>query len=148
VPKGKQFELTCPRVAIDPALTAVRSRRTILRLWANDRRASSFVQLPAKLPTFQVLYSTNIVLGMELTDEELQEFRAIWNRAFKEEIPPGDARLRALQLIELYAQLARPLPSERESSMSPDPCAISSIAENRPSPRTAKSYPSNPSGTK
>ena len=56
-----------------------------------------------------------MVTRMELTDEELQEFRDIWRRTFKEDIPIGDARQRALELIELYAQLAKPLPSERGS---------------------------------
>jgi hypothetical protein len=50
---------------------------------------------------------------MELTDEELQEFRDIWKRTFKEDISAGDARQRASEIIELYGQLAKPLPSER-----------------------------------
>jgi hypothetical protein len=84
---------------------------------------------------------------MELTDEELQEFCAIWERAFKEEISIGDARHCASQLIELYARLAKPLPSERKSfAPPPEPCATSSTAESPPRPKIARSSPSNPSG--
>jgi hypothetical protein len=83
---------------------------------------------------------------MQLSDEEIQEFQAIWKRTFKEDIAPGDARHRAMQLIELYAQLAKPLPSERGLSVPPKPCATSSIAENLPKPKIDRSSPSNPNG--
>jgi hypothetical protein len=85
---------------------------------------------------------------MELTDEELREFSAIWKKAFKEELALGDARHYASQLIELYALLAEPLPSERRAPVSPEPlpCAISSTVANPPRPKTGKSSPSNPSG--
>ena len=83
---------------------------------------------------------------MELTEEELQEFRDIWKRTFNEEISIGDARQCALQLIELYGQLAKPLPSERMTSPSPHACATSSTVENPPNPKTAKSSPSSPNG--
>jgi hypothetical protein len=86
-----------------------------------------------------------MVSGMQLTDEELQEFQEIWKRNFKEEISLGDARHCASQLIELYTQLAKPLPSERGLSSPPDSCATSFIAGNHPKPKTAKSSPSNPS---
>jgi hypothetical protein len=86
---------------------------------------------------------------MELTDQELQEFRDIWKKVFKEEISIGDARHCAFQLIELYARLAKPLPSERKSFAQPsEPCATSSTAEDPPKPKTGRSSPSNPSGKK
>jgi hypothetical protein len=53
-----------------------------------------------------------------------------------------------LQMIELYLQLVKPLPSERELDMSPDPCDISSTAENPPKPKTDRSFPSNHSEKK
>jgi hypothetical protein len=83
---------------------------------------------------------------MELTDGELQEFCAIWKKTFKEDLAIGDARQCASQLIELYAQLAKPLPSERGSSATAEPCATSSTAASPPSLKTDKSSPSNPSG--
>jgi hypothetical protein len=90
-----------------------------------------------------------MVSGMELTDEELHEFQAIWKRTFKEDLSLGDARQCASQLIELYTQLAKPLPSERGSFVPPpEPCATSSIAEGPPKTKTAKSCPSNHSGKK
>ncbi len=85
---------------------------------------------------------------MELTHEELQEFRTIWKKVFKEEITISDARQCALQLIELYAQLAKPLPSERKSAAPPDQCATSFIAASPPKPKTGRFYPSSPSEKK
>lgn len=48
-----------------------------------------------------------------LTDEDLQEFIAIYKKQFRRELSFAEARAIAQPLIELYAQLARPLPSER-----------------------------------
>jgi len=52
---------------------------------------------------------------MQLTEEDIREFGAIWKRAFNEDIPLAEARHRASQILELYAALAKPLPSERRS---------------------------------
>lgn len=49
---------------------------------------------------------------MELTDEDLKEFIAIWKAEFQEELSLGDARHHASQLMELYLVLAEPLPNK------------------------------------
>lgn len=56
---------------------------------------------------------------MTLTDEDVREFQAIWKKAFGEELPPPAARQRAFELIELYAAVYGPLPSERAFRGSP-----------------------------
>jgi hypothetical protein len=42
---------------------------------------------------------------MELTDEDIKEYRKIWKEEFKEEISKADARASASQVLELYFQL-------------------------------------------
>jgi hypothetical protein len=137
----------------------VRDVQDFMRLSQPDARqcASRFLDLheilvlplSATLPAFRAGPSPFTVFGVELTDEELQEFQAIWKQTFKEDLSLGDARHCASQLIELYTQLAKPLPSERASFVPPsEPCATSSIAENPPRTKTAKSCPSNHSGKK
>jgi len=49
---------------------------------------------------------------MELTDEDLGEFVAIWKEEFGEIISMDEGRHAASQLLELYTLLGRPLPSE------------------------------------
>jgi hypothetical protein len=49
---------------------------------------------------------------MKLTDEDLEEFRAIYKAEFNETIDIPEARAMASDLIELYMMLAKPLPSE------------------------------------
>jgi hypothetical protein len=86
-----------------------------------------------------------MVSDMQLNDEDVREFQEIWKRTFKEDIALGDARHCASQLIELYTQLAKPLPSERRSIVPPEPCATFSTAADPQKPKTARSSPSNPS---
>lgn len=45
---------------------------------------------------------------MELTPEDIAEFRQLWEEEFGEPIPEVEARHRASQLLELYLVLARP----------------------------------------
>lgn len=47
---------------------------------------------------------------MEITDDDLQRFQAIWRKEFEESLNEDEARYYASQLLELYALLARPLP--------------------------------------
>lgn len=49
---------------------------------------------------------------MQLTDEDVREFAALWKEEFDEEIPDAEVRLRASQLIKLYSLLIRPLQEE------------------------------------
>ncbi len=52
---------------------------------------------------------------MRLTDEDVQEFAAIWKEEFDEEISEAEARRHASQLIQLYTLLVKPsLPEEDE----------------------------------
>ena len=51
---------------------------------------------------------------MLLTQEDIDEFKAIYKREFGEELDNGEARIMAEQLLRLYALLAKPLPSERK----------------------------------
>ena len=56
---------------------------------------------------------------MKLSDEDIAEFREIWKRVFGEDISAGEARNIGHNLLELYAALARPLPSELVSGGKP-----------------------------
>ena len=53
---------------------------------------------------------------MQLKDDDLKEFAAIWKRVFGEEITLADARHRSSQLVTLYLALAKPLPEETSST--------------------------------
>jgi hypothetical protein len=50
---------------------------------------------------------------MDLNERDIREFAAIWKEEFNEELTPDAARHHASELVELYALLAQPLPSER-----------------------------------
>jgi hypothetical protein len=58
---------------------------------------------------------------MQLKDDDLKEFVAIWKRVFNEEISLADARHHASQLLTLYLALAKRLPEEAEHSASDPP---------------------------
>jgi hypothetical protein len=58
---------------------------------------------------------------MQLKDDDLKEFVAIWKRVFNEEISLADARHRASQLVTLYLALAKRLPEEAENPASDPP---------------------------
>jgi len=49
---------------------------------------------------------------MDLTDQDIQEFIAVWEKELGERLTPSRARLEASLLIELALALARPLPGE------------------------------------
>jgi hypothetical protein len=55
---------------------------------------------------------------MQLKDDDLKEFVAIWKRVFNEEISLADARHHASQLVTLYLALAKRLPEENSSEPS------------------------------
>jgi hypothetical protein len=58
---------------------------------------------------------------MKLSDEDIAEFQEVWKRAFGEDLDAGEARNIAHNLLELYAALARPLPSELASRFKQPP---------------------------
>ena len=49
---------------------------------------------------------------MLLTDQDIQEFIAVYEQEFNEHLPFEDARAKASQLLFLVEQLLSPLPSE------------------------------------
>jgi hypothetical protein len=49
---------------------------------------------------------------MQLTAEDIREFRKLWQKEFQETLTEDEARYHASELLELYALLARPLPHE------------------------------------
>ncbi len=57
---------------------------------------------------------------MQLDDNDIREFLAIWKQEFGEELSPAEARHRASQFMELYALLAG-LPSEAPGGAEPTP---------------------------
>ena len=57
---------------------------------------------------------------MQLKDEDVREFQEIWKKHFGEEISEGYAQVRANQVMQLFLQLARPLPSEKKVVDEPD----------------------------
>ncbi len=52
---------------------------------------------------------------MQLTDDDIQEFTALWKKEFGEEISEEEARHQASQLIQLYSLLVRPLTGVEEN---------------------------------
>lgn len=58
---------------------------------------------------------------MELTDDDIAEFIDAWRAEFDEEISPGDARIRAGQVLELFLLLHSPLPGEEQPQTSESP---------------------------
>jgi hypothetical protein len=44
---------------------------------------------------------------MQLTDKDIHEFQSLWREEFDEEISFDNAQMRASELLELYALLAR-----------------------------------------
>jgi hypothetical protein len=53
---------------------------------------------------------------MDLDENGVQEFIRLWKEEFNETISSADARHCASGLLELFAVLTKPLPSERHSS--------------------------------
>lgn len=49
---------------------------------------------------------------MKLTDEDVAEFRRVYNEAYGEEMPIDEARMWAIRLGRLYRILLAPTPSE------------------------------------
>jgi hypothetical protein len=49
---------------------------------------------------------------MMLSDDDVNEFKQLYEEEFKEAISEGDAQIMASQLIQLYDALAEPLPGE------------------------------------
>lgn len=47
---------------------------------------------------------------MQLSDEDIKEFAALWREEFGEEISDAEARREAAQLLQLYSLLIRPPP--------------------------------------
>ena len=57
---------------------------------------------------------------MQLTDEDIREFAALWKEEFAEEISQQEARRYASQLLELYQLLA----SRSGAKPNPEPSSI------------------------
>jgi len=49
---------------------------------------------------------------MKLTDEDVAEFRRVYQEAYGEEMPLEEARMWAIRLVRLYRILLAPTPSE------------------------------------
>lgn len=67
------------------------------------------------------LRRTLILSSMELTEEVVNEFAAIWKEEFGESLSPSDARHEASLLMELCSLLARPLPGAPSQSANNPP---------------------------
>jgi hypothetical protein len=67
---------------------------------------------------------------MELSDRAIQEFKEIFAREFKRELPEQEARQRAEAFMRLILLLLRPMPSTPDHG---DNVATSAIDERAPS---------------
>lgn len=68
---------------------------------------------------------------MQISDEDMEEFKQRYAAAFGEQLAPAEASEMATRLINLYLLLAEPLPSERgttEPASMSDPPHASHIA--------------------
>ncbi len=52
---------------------------------------------------------------MEVTPEALEEFKSIYNKEFKEEIPDDEALEMAQRVLTFFSLIYRPLPGEEDS---------------------------------
>jgi hypothetical protein len=52
-----------------------------------------------------------MLIGMQFTDADLQEFAVIWKKEFQETISMDEARHAASMLMEVFALLLEPLPA-------------------------------------
>lgn len=50
--------------------------------------------------------------GMQLSQEDVDAFAALWKQDFGEQLGPGEARIEATRFFELCWLLAQPLPGE------------------------------------
>jgi hypothetical protein len=58
---------------------------------------------------------------MKVSDERIDEFIELWERAFGERITRGEAVSKARQLIELYRVMSQELPVNRDDHEPPEP---------------------------
>jgi hypothetical protein len=65
--------------------------------------------------------TTNYSQGMLLENDDVQEFKSIYEQEFGETISDGQARIMASQFLRLYEALARPLPSEKDRLLASSP---------------------------
>ncbi|MEQ1935003.1 MAG: hypothetical protein ABL962_14180 [Fimbriimonadaceae bacterium] len=56
---------------------------------------------------------------MQIGDEALKEFKALYQAEFGKEIPQQDVLEMATRLINLYLTIYRPLPGERRGIVTP-----------------------------
>lgn len=85
---------------------------------------------------------------MNLTDADIEQYRALWMAEFGEELSAAKARQSATALLELYLILVR---EDRDGPSEPTPghtnhltasrCDISSIAENQAKTKSGRSSP-------
>jgi hypothetical protein len=66
---------------------------------------------------------------MKLTDEDIQEFAALWKKEFDEEISEVEARRNATQLLQLYSLLIRPPKAPSSDSLDDHDHEIFSILQ-------------------
>ncbi|OFZ79372.1 MAG: hypothetical protein A2583_02755 [Bdellovibrionales bacterium RIFOXYD1_FULL_53_11] len=64
---------------------------------------------------------------MQLKEDEIREFSALWQQKFGEAIPPAVARQRATELLELYHLLAQPLGPTRMGDSQPSQHEVLSL---------------------
>ena len=57
-----------------------------------------------------------MLVGMRISDEDLEEFKRIYAAEFGEELSQAEASEAASNLVELYMLLAQPLPSEQNKN--------------------------------
>jgi len=51
---------------------------------------------------------------MQISDDQIDQFTRSWEVAFNERLSRDDAKAKAAELLELFSQLARRLPTEEE----------------------------------
>lgn len=63
---------------------------------------------------------------MMLSDQDVKEFKQLYEEEFGETLADADAQIMASQLIRLYDALCEPLPSETpaELARNPDPVML------------------------
>jgi len=71
---------------------------------------------------------------MHLSDQDIREFQELWRQQFEESLTEDKAREEAMQLLELYALLARPLPRFNQSQSHEVPFVLPQIDRSGGSP--------------
>jgi len=82
---------------------------------------------------------------MKLTDEDVADFRRVYQAAYGEELPIDEARMWAIRLVRLYRILLLPTPGESDARLAKSPARAT--LDSSPTPPVAVTETKKPTAT-